>query len=877
MKIFISYSRKDKRNCDAFRTALEPLKRTHGVEILYDGNVLAGGDFIRQLDEALEAADIVVLLISPYYMASEYCYNIEMVRALERRAEGKCIVVPVIVEYVVDWVSAPFGHIAALPEGGKPIKSFSPRSKGWGDVAKGLQRLVEAYKPKLPRTLIHLPIPHNPLFTGRAKDLNWIGETLARGEPVALLHGMGGVGKTLTAAEFARAHAAYYTTVWWVVAETASEADAGYGALAKELSLPGYDPQDAAATRKAVVDWMDRDTGWLVVLDNAESPAALKDWLPHAAKGHLLITSRNPDWKTRAKVHPIDVWPVAVAADFLMERSGDHDRAAAEKLAETLGALPLACEQAGAYVAETGCGLSGYAELLETEAAEMLATLPADPTYPRSLAATVTLAVEVVGTGSPLAVAILRALAWLAADGIPRWLLDTWPAEETEVDDALALLLRRALLRRGDDGMFAVHRLTQSVVRGSDPQPLASAGAAIRVVSRGVEGRPQFNVNLWPRYAALLPHGAALFALLPDPPPEPDAAAPICGQLGLYLRHAHGDHLGARTWYERELRLTETLHGPDHPETAVALANLADLSGEMGDYVEAKSLFQRALAINETALGPDHPNVASLLTGLGAIHNQLGELDDARRCQERALQIDGANFGPDQLLVATALNNLAVVLQKQGDLAGARAHYERALAINVQHPERGPDHPQTALRYHNLGIVLYKIGDLATAEPHLLRALQIFEKHLAPGHPSIENSRNWLDTVRAGLGKENAPSVKLLQPNFERIEGDENTSIEIPDLLDLAFFLVVDNRAAPDLLTGLTAGGLRDALEAYRGPKPGLLPGDALAQLRITYLGLEPDPLWKAWNLETAADTLPTVATELIRTAWAKLQTAGNA
>jgi tetratricopeptide (TPR) repeat protein len=757
MKIFISYSHKDD---SLFQELVDGLT---GVSFLipppsvwHDKLIPLASEWDEEIRAALHTADLVLLLVSRDFMKSQYIWEKEMTPALARHEAGQCKVLPIILRDTAAWEKSPFGKLQAAFRG-KPVNgSANKRDKAWKEIIEGLIALAEqkAAAPVAvpPTTLHHLPIPRNPLFTGRDDDLQWIAKTLAGGRPAALLHGMGGVGKTQTAAEYAHRNADKYKVAWWVAAQTETEADAGYGALAEALNLPGYNPRNAEQTRQAVLAWMARESGWLVVLDNAENPQKLARWLPNTTKGHLLITSRNGNWTNFAKVHDLDVWSIPQAADFLLTRSGDNDRAAAEKLAAALGGLPLACETAAAYVAETGGSLARYDDLLAQQPVKLLDFLPQDTIYARSLPQVIHLATEAVERESPPAAEILRALAWLAPDNIPRCLLDEWPAEAMKVDAALAALLRRALLRKNGDG-FSVHRLTQQIIRAADPAPNDGAAAAIRLLSKALIGHPQVDVQHWPRYAALLPHGAALFARLPAPPPELQAAGRIGNQLALFLDVAKGDYPAARLWYERALGLTEARVGPDHADLAIDLHNLGDLLRQMGDLAGAKPLFERALAISEKALGPEHPHVAYRLAGLGIVHDDLGELEEARRRHQRCREIWEGAHGPDHPLVAAALSNLACVLEKQGDQAGARRCFERALEINLNHKERGPDHPETGIYHSNLSKHLFKGGNAAAAETHLSCALAIREKYLDPDHPYTADTRERLAKVRAALGK----------------------------------------------------------------------------------------------------------------------------
>ncbi|HRQ79681.1 MAG TPA: toll/interleukin-1 receptor domain-containing protein [Azospirillaceae bacterium] len=429
MKIFISYSHKDDSLFQELVDGLAGLRFLIPPPLVWHDKLIPlASEWDEEIRAALHAADLVLLLVSRDFMKSQYIWEKEMTPALARHEAGQCKVLPIILRHTAAWEQSPFGKLQAAFRG-KPVSgSPNKRDKAWKEIIEGVIALAEQKTTAAvsipPAPQHHLPIPRNRLFTGRDDDLKWIADTLASGRPAALLHGMGGVGKTQTAAEYAHRHADSYKVAWWVAAQTGAEADAGYGALAEVLKLPGYDPRNNEQTRQAVLGWMARESGWLVVLDNAESPKDLAPWLPATAKGHLLITSRNGNWANRAAVHDLDVWSISQAADFLLERSGDNDRAAAEKLGAALGCLPLACETAAAYVAETGGSLARYAELLAKQPVKLLDFLPQDTIYARSLPQVIHLATEAVERESSLAAEILRALAWLAPDNIPRWLLD---------------------------------------------------------------------------------------------------------------------------------------------------------------------------------------------------------------------------------------------------------------------------------------------------------------------------------------------------------------------------------------------------------------------------------------------------------------------
>ena len=177
-------------------------------------------------------------------------------------------------------------------------------------------------------------VPHskNQNFKGREKDLQNLREKLKSGQATALtaIHGMGGVGKTELAAEYAYRHMDDYDLVWWVRAEEAETLLSDYAKLASSLELPEKDAKDQLLVRDAVHRWLDEHKGWLLIFDNAENSKSLAEYLPPRRTGHTIITSRNLNWGGRMATLPVDVLEPDEAADFLLERTGEDDRESAE-------------------------------------------------------------------------------------------------------------------------------------------------------------------------------------------------------------------------------------------------------------------------------------------------------------------------------------------------------------------------------------------------------------------------------------------------------------------------------------------------------------------------------------------------------------------
>lgn len=757
-RVFISYSRKDKQFIDALLLHLRAVRNFMLEPFVWDDTQIASGSNWRdEIQSAMDSAHIILLMISPDFMASDFIIDQEVALAQERYRHGDCIVAPIILRPTPLWEKSVIGRLQALPRNAKPINLWPDRDKAWQDVVANLVEMVETRgllsevaPNQTQNAAFYVPFPPNLHFFGREYELMWLQRTFNNVEkqPVVLLSRMGGVGKTAIAAEYAHRHRNDYQVVWWVDAGTAASCDLAFADLAAKLRLPGHDSPRLTDVRATVMAWLDQTSDWLLVFDNAESPNDLAGWLPPRPRGHLLITSRNPAWERVARTLGIDVWDIATTAAFLLKHSGSKDKAAARQLAERLGGLPLACEQAGAYVAANGISLSAYIERFDSDHARLLEQ--GAPDVSPSLTVTVRLGLESVKRSSPLAVTILRGLSCFATADIPRLMLDKWKgAKSLVVTKAVVLLLRQSLIRVADDNL-SLHPMVQRLVRDFDPDHLLSLGNALHLLSANLTGDPQTDVQDWPLYASLLPHGEALFATLPDPPPEPKAAGHIANLFGMFLIHAQGDYAGARAWLDRAVKITES-YSSDDLEIGVSLNNLGQVRLMTGDLEAAKAAFQQAIHITEAHYGPDHPDVAQQINNLGRVLFAMGDIVSAKDYHERALRITEQTFGPDHPEVANQLNNLGYDLAHMKDYVAAKARFERALRITEIN--FGPDHPQTANVISNLGSLFANTGDLSSARDQFRRALAIREKHLPPEHPDVQRSRQNLANLEAELSR----------------------------------------------------------------------------------------------------------------------------
>nr|CBH39267.1 conserved hypothetical protein, containing TPR repeats [uncultured archaeon] len=511
----------------------------------------------------------------------------------------------------------------------------------------------------------------NPNFTGREGILKRLRLALSSGEPAAwkqAITGMGGVGKTQLTVEYIYRHKDDYRIIWWVRSEEPATMAADYASLAVDLNLPVKDSTDQKAIVKAVKRWLEHNPGWLLIFDNAQDPGEIRNYLPLGGAGHIIITSRNPLWGGVAKLMPAHVFDRAESIEFLCKRTGQEDKDAADALADELGDLPLALEQAGAYIETTGISLTEYQELFQSRRKELWGDESHPPDYPDSVATTWSLSMRQISQETQAAVDLLNLCAFLAPDDISLELLcggaehlpEPLAATATDklaMNRAIKALRQYSLIATSSEGL-SVHRLVQAVVRDrlSEDEEKRWTETVVPLLSAAFPFDSD-DVRTWHQCSRLLPHALAAATHAETREVAPEVTLHILNQTGVYL------------------------HG-------------------RAEFAEAKVLFERALTLAEKADGSDHSKVTAIVNNLGGVLQDLNDLQGAKELFERALKIDEKTYGPDHPEVARDVNNLGSVLQDLGDLQGAKEHYERVLAIFRK--SLGEDHPSTATVRNNL-------------------------------------------------------------------------------------------------------------------------------------------------------------------------------
>ncbi len=623
----------------------------------------------------------------------------------------------------------------------------------------------------------------NATFTGRADLLEGLRNRLAASVTVVVpqaLYGLGGVGKTQVALEYAHRFRADYDIVWWVSANQPAKVREALNELATRLGLP--EVESVGERVDAVLDALRRgepSRRWLLIFDNADDPDAIRPYLPQGT-GHLLLTSRNLAWSRQATAIEVGTFSRAESIELLRKRVAELSEADADAVADKLGDLPLAIEQAGAWLAATAMPIDQYLELLDTRMPQVLAENP-PPTYEQTAAATWLLSLDRLRDQMPAAAKLLELCAFFAPEPIPMRLVNSERFVEVllPLDPTLNEPLMQARLVQ-EVGRYALagvdsrhntiqlHRLVQAVIRDrlSAEEQAVNRGHVHEVLAAANPKDPDaMDATVsWDRYAELHQHLVASGAL--------ESPVPAVRQLVIdmvrYLWMVK-DYQGGLDLAEEALERWRALAGdrPDDLTTLWLRVSLGNILRSQAKYEEAYRTDSEVYQALVAAVTPDHPYAITALSSRAGDLRGLGRYDEARRDDEESLALATRSLGENNWRTVNSVNNLSISLLFVGDFAGAARLSEQA--FNSRRATFGPKHPTTLQNAHNYGRCLRDIGRYREARDLLTETLRDFKEVRGEDDPHTLRTARTLAVTRRKLG-EVAAAYALTQDTLARLD-----------------------------------------------------------------------------------------------------------
>ncbi|MGW4895097.1 FxSxx-COOH system tetratricopeptide repeat protein [Kitasatospora sp. NPDC004240] len=666
---------------------------------------------------------------------------------------------------------------------------------------------------------LRLP-PRHPSFTGRDAVLDHLHEQLGGGPTAVLplsqtLYGLGGIGKTQIALEYAHRYRSEYDLVWWIDAEQTESVVLAMADLAHRLGLPVGDSvaEAAEAAREALGRGVPTDR-WLLVLDNADDPADVRPYFPDGP-GRILLTSRNLDWTRVADALEVDVFSRAESVEHLRRRVRGLSADDAATVADALGDLPLAVEVAAAWLDATAMPVEAYL-------AELRPALTAEGAfdYPRSVAATWHVSIGRLRVESPAAARLLQLCAYFAPEPIAARLLysgrtvqvlsehDPGCTSVFAVSAAVRALGRYSLARvDAGRGTVQLHRLVQAVVRHamSERESEIAVHQVHQILNdaRPTSGGIDDPAN-WPAFSDLWPHLAPSLAYLCD---ETRTRQLHIDRLRYLWKR--GDLTRARRLgYDLDAVWTDRL-GTDDRQTLQLRFQLANVLRSAGDHAAALSLDETILGSQRRVLGEQDPDTLATAGSLAADLRSAGRFRDALDLDLEVWDNVRRLYPEDHPRVLTAANNLAIDHRLLGD---DRAAHELDLdTFERRSRVLGARHPYTLASRANVARELRELGDLRGSADLLRETVDTLAEVLAPD--VLDNLRTTVSlAVALRRTGELSTALALTRRTYDRFLARYGP--DVPDALVCALSLAADLGAAGRRREAL--GLAEEALDRHR-------------------------------------------------------------
>jgi tetratricopeptide (TPR) repeat protein len=677
-----------------------------------------------------------------------------------------------------------------------------------GDITQILNLLViiqqpEVFKPK--ETPQNIPRGNVVKFVGRADALVSLHERLQHSHPVvvAAVEGMGGVGKTELATQYALIHLLLNTYPGGICWLRARDEDIGLQILQFAIAKLGLKPpEDWDVLKQVDFCWSRWHAGnVLVVLDDVNDYAKVEDYLPpQSPRFKVLITTRlQLDFP---QSFTLNVLSESAALELLQEWVGGEKVAQeledAKEICQRLGYLPLALNLVGRYVKKRKISLAQMLRRLEEKklAHESLARDEKDRTWTLNVKWGVVAAFELSWddlSHDAKELAVLLSLFALAP--IPWTLVESVETEKAaeKLEDSRVELESLHLLQ-GEDS-YQLHQLIREffqLKQGDFNQVEEFKQSFCRVMVAVAKDIPDFpTLEQITAVSPVIPHIAEVAKNLIQYVNNDDLISPFIGNAQFY--QGQGLYNQAAPWSEQCLEVSKKRLGEEHPDVATSLDNLAVIYYFQGRYSEAETLHIQALALRRKLLGEEHPDIALSLNHLALLYRYQGRYNEAEPLYLEALALMRQLLGEEHRDVAACLNNLALLYNSQGRYGEAEPLQLQSLALRRK--LLGEEHPDVAASLNNLASLYDSQGRYSEAEPLYIQALALRRKLLGEEHPDVASSLNNLAGFYNFQGRYSEAEPLVIQALVlkRKVLGEEHPDVAL-NLNNLAFFYYSQGR-----------------------------------------------------------------------------------
>ncbi|MEM1256433.1 MAG: tetratricopeptide repeat protein [Cyanobacteria bacterium P01_H01_bin.21] len=773
---FVSYNKADKAWAEWIAWTLEEAGHT---VVIQAWDFRPGGNFVLDMQRAAAETDKTLVVLSEDYLNAEFTQpewaaafaddptslQRKVIPIRVQKCKPRGLLRPIVYVDLVELDADAARQVVlnALPERLKPYSE--PPFPKTRQAEKNNEQPAFPNEPVLKPW--NVPYERNSFFTGREEVLQTLHQRLSQDKAAGLsqiqaIHGLGGIGKTQAAVEYAYRHRQDYQAVFWVRAETDLEVRTGFVEIARLLNLSQQDAQDPDDTLRAVKHWLETNSDWLLIFDNADHPALLRPFRPNQASGHILVTSRAQTFDMLGISQPVSLqeMPADEAVAFLFKRANRHtndsaEQAAATALADELGFLPLALEQAGAFILRRKLRFSTYFSQYRKQRLALLErqqpTVGNEQQIARSVQTTWQLNFEAVREINPASAELLQVSAFVAPDKIPyeslisgreslgNFLSNALESEDQEgarfvIAELLEPLSQYSLIRVDPDtDSFTIHRLVQEVVKVEMDEAQCRLWAE-RTIGAVTQAFPNAEYGNWPSCDRLLPHAKVVIHLATTSQIESETTARLSARMGSYLKE-RAQYSEAESLFQDTLAMRKRLLGDKHPDVAESLNNLAEAYHHQGRYSEAEPLYRDALMMRKRLLGDEHPDVTESLNNLGLFYYYQERYGEAEPLLQDALAMRKRLLGDEHPDVAQSFNNLALLYNNQERYSEAELLYQDALALWKR--LLGDEHPDIARGLNNLALLYSDQERYSEAEPLLQDSLAMRKQLLGDEHPDV--------------------------------------------------------------------------------------------------------------------------------------------